>query len=66
MTQQFCPRLSEAIGSKFYLQTSYFVPLEILNFRILQLEHFTHIYLIYEGKLQKNVVIPQKTGGFCT
>ena len=28
---------------KFYLWTSYFVPLEILNFRILQLEHFTDI-----------------------
>ena len=66
MSQQFCPRLSEAIGSKVLSLDKLFVPLEILNFRILQLEHFTHIYLIYGGKLQKVLIIPQKTGGFCT
>ena len=55
MSQQFCPRLSEAIGSKILsLDKLFLVPLEILNFRILQLEHFTRIYLIYGGKLQKS------------
>ena len=48
-----CLALIIGLVKKFYLSTSYFVPLEILNFRILQLEHFTHIYLIYKGKLQK-------------
>ena len=36
------------------------------NFRILHLEHFAHIYLIYGGKLQKILNIPKKDGGFCT
>ena len=66
MSQQFCPILSEAIGSKIFSLDKLFRTPRILNFRILQLEHFTHIYLIYEGKLQKILIIPQKAGGFCS
>ena len=51
---------------KLYLWTSYFIPPAIFNVRRLQLEHFTQIYLIYGEKLNKILIIPQKTGGFCT
>ena len=66
MSQQFCPRLSEAIGSKILSLQKLFCILRNSKFQNLQLEHFTHIYLTYGGKLQKILIIPQKTGGFCT
>ena len=66
MYQQFCPKLSEAIGSKILSLDKLFPTPRNFKFQNLQLEHFTHIYLIYEGKLQKILTIPQKTGGFCT
>ena len=63
MSEHFCPRLSEAIGSTILSLDQL---LAILNFRILQLERFTHIYPIYGVKLEKILIIPQKTGGFST
>ena len=38
--------------------------LAILNFRILQLEHFTHIYPSYGRKLQKNFYYSSENRGF--
>ena len=66
MSQQFCPRLSEAIGSKVLSLDQLFHTRSNLDFRILHLVHLAHIYLIYGGKLHKIFIIPQKTGGFCT
>ena len=66
MFQQFSPRLSEAIGSKILSLDKLFRTPRNCKFQNLQREHFAHIYLIYEGKFQKILIIPQKTGGFCT
>ena len=62
MSQPFCPRLSDAIGSKILsLNQLFHTP---SNFIILQLEPFTHTYLIYGGKFFKNLNYSSENQGF--
>ena len=54
MSQQFCPRLSEAIGSKILSLDQLFHTRSNFTFQNFASGAFAHIYLIYGGKLQKS------------
>ena len=64
MSQQFCPRLSEAIGSKILSLDKLFRTPGNCKFQNFAAGAFTHIYLIYEGKLQENFKYSTENWGF--
>ena len=66
MSQQFCPRLSEAIGSKILSVDKLFCTPRNFKFQIFAARAFhSHISYLWR-ELPKILIIPQKTEDFCT